>query len=436
MIEFLDRHFHISERGSNVKLELIGGLTCFLAMAYILAVNAGILSAAGMPFTPLVVATAVSAAFGTLLTAFMANVPFAQAPGLGLNATFVYTLCMQLGYTWQQALAVVFISGLIFLGITLSPLRNKIVDAIPGPLKRAITVGIGLFITLIGLFNSGIVSANDNLLSMGNITSGAPLVAIIGLIITIILVTFKIKGAIFFSIILATLIGIPLGVTNTNITLSFKDVTLAPLFFKLSFTGLLTIGIIPLITNILTLTMCDMFDTVSTLIGCASGANMLDENGNMKDKTMSRGLIADAVATCTGALCGTSTVTHFVESATAVASGARTGLAAVVTGLLFVISIFFAPLFGIIPLAATAPALIMVGVYMMQSVTKIDFNDIDIAIPAFLTLAMIPFTYSLSTGLGFGFISWTIIKLVRGKYKEISPLMYVLTAVFILMFIL
>ena len=436
MIEFLDRHFHISERGSNVKLELIGGLTCFLAMAYILAVNAGILSAAGMPFTPLVVATAVSAAFGTLLTALMANVPFAQAPGLGLNATFVYTLCMQLGYTWQQALALVFISGLIFLGITLSPLRNKIVDAIPGPLKRAITVGIGLFITLIGLFNSGIVSANDNLLSMGNITSGAPLVAIIGLIITIILVTFKVKGAIFFSIILATLIGIPLGVTNTNITLSFKDVTFAPLFFKLSFTGLLTIGIIPLITNILTLTMCDMFDTVSTLIGCASGANMLDENGNMKDKTMSRGLIADAVATCAGALCGTSTVTHFVESATAVASGARTGLAAVVTGLLFVISIFFAPLFGIIPLAATAPALMMVGVYMMQSVTKIDFNDIDIAIPAFLTLAMIPFTYSLSTGLGFGFISWTIIKLVRGKYKEISPLMYVLTAVFILMFIL
>lgn len=436
MVNFLEKTFHMKERGSNVRTELLGGLVTYLAMAYILFVNPSILGVTGMDHTALVIATALSAAIGTLLTAFMANCPFAQAPGLGINAMFAYTLCGQLGYTWQQSLAITFISGFIFLVITLSPLRNKIIDAIPAPLKRAIGVGVGLFITLIGLINAGIVTANDNLLSLGSLTGGAPLLALIGLIITTILIVLKVKGAILFAIIATTIIGIPFGITNTAVTVSFDKISIAPLFFKMTFSGLAVAGIAPLLATIVTLVISDMFDTVGTLIGCASGAGMLDENGNMEDKHMSRALTADAIATCTGAALGTSTVTTFVESATGVAAGARTGLASVVTGVLFLLSCLFAPIAGIVPSAATAPALIIVGVYMMKSVLAIDFSDMEIAIPAFLTIAMTPFAYSLSAGLGFGFITWTIIKLVRGKYKEISPLMYVLTVIFILMFIL
>lgn len=436
MNNFLERRFHIAERGSNVSREIFAGIVTFLSMAYILFVNPSILGVTGMDHTALVIATAVSATVGTLLTAFMANCPFAQAPGLGINAMFAFTLCGQLGYTWQQALAITFISGLVFLGITLSPLRDKVVEAIPGPLKRAVGVGVGLFITLIGLINAGIITAQDNLLALGNITSGAPLLAIIGLIITSVLIVLKVKGAILYSIILTTIIGIPLGVTNTSFAISFKDLSIAPIFMKLSFSGLLVAGIAPLLSVIVTLVISDMFDTVGTLIGCAAGANMLDEDGNMQDKAMSRALTADAIATCTGACFGTSTVTTFVESATGVAAGGRTGLTAVVTGLLFLLSCLFAPLVGIVPSAATAPALIIVGVYMIAQVTKIDFSNMEVAIPAFLTIAMTPFAYSLSTGLGFGFIAWTILHLVKGKYKEISPLMYVLTGIFVLMFVL
>jgi AGZA family xanthine/uracil permease-like MFS transporter len=343
---------------------------------------------------------------------------------------------MKMGYTWQQCLGMTFISGLIFLIITLSPLRNKIIEAIPAQLKRAISVGIGMFIALIGLINAGIVTANNNLLDLGTITSGTALLAIIGLIITSILLVFKVRGAILYSIIATTLIGIPLGVTNTAVTFNFENLSLAPTFFQLSFTGLTALGIFPLITSILTLCMCDCFDTVGTLTGCAAGCDMLDEDGNMKSKDMSRALTADAIATVSGSLLGTSTVTTFVESSTGVAAGARTGLASVVTGLLFALACLLAPIAGIIPSAATAPALIIVGIFMMKNVKYIDWSDMEIAIPAFLTIAMMPFGYSISDGIGFGIISYVLIKMCRGKFKEINPLMYVLAGLFILMYAL
>lgn len=435
MTDFLEKRFHITERGSTIGREIIGGLVTFMAMAYIIFVNPSILGATGMDYTALTLATCISAAIGTLLTAFMANVPFAQAPGLGINALFTYTLCMKLGYTWQQCLGMTFISGLIFLFITLSPLRNKIIEAIPAQLKRAISVGIGMFIALIGLINAGIVTANDNLLDLGNITAGAPLLALIGLIITAILLAYNVRGAILYGILASTIIGIPMGVTNIAISFNFSNLTLAPTFFKLSFSGLMALGIFPLITSILTLSMCDCFDTVGTLTGCAAGCDMLDENGNMKSKDMSKALTADAIATCTGALLGTSTVTTFVESSTGVAAGARTGLASVVTGFLFLLACLLAPIAGIIPSAATAPALIIVGIFMMKNVIYINWTDMEIAIPAFLTIAMMPFAYSISDGIGFGLISYTLLKVARGKYKEVPILMYILSALFIIMYI-
>ena len=435
MLQYLENRFHITERDSTISREIIGGLVTFMSMAYIIFVNPSILGVTGMNHTALTLATCISAAIGTLLTAFMANVPFAQAPGLGINALFTYTLCMKLGYTWQQCLGMTFISGLIFLFITLSPLRDKIIEAIPAQLKRAISVGIGLFIALIGLINAGIVTANDNLLDLGNITAGAPLLALIGLIITAILLVYNVRGAILYGILAATIIGIPMGVTNTAISFNFSNLTLAPTFFKLSFSGLMALGIFPLITSILTLSMCDCFDTVGTLTGCAAGCDMLDENGNMKDQDMSKALTADAIATCTGALLGTSTVTTFIESSTGVAAGARTGLASVVTGFLFLLACLLAPIAGIIPSAATAPALIIVGIFMMKNVIYINWMDMEIAIPAFLTIAMMPFAYSISDGIGFGLISYTLLKVIRGKYKEIPILMYILSVLFVIMYI-
>ena len=436
MTNFLERTFHIKERGSTVGRELLGGLVTFLAMAYIIFVNPGMLSLTGMDYTAVMLATCISAAIGTFLTAFMANVPFAQAPGMGLNAFFTYTICLGMGYTWQQGLAMVFISGVIFLLITLSPLRDKIISIIPPMLKRAISVGIGLFIALIGLLNAGIVTANNNLLDLGAITSGAPLLAIIGLLITAILIVFKVKGAILYSIIATTLIGIPMGVTNTNVSFDFSNLSISPTFFQLSFEGLLTAGIVPFVVATLTFCMCDIFDTCGTLIGCAAGCDMLDENGNMENKSANRALTADAIATVTGSLLGTSTTTTFVESSTGVAAGARTGLASVITGLLFLLACFLAPIAGIVHSAATAPALIIVGVYMIGNVKHIDWSDMEIAIPAFLTIAMMPFGYSISDGIGFGIISYVIIKMFKGKFKELNPLMYVLAVLFILMYAL
>lgn len=435
----LEKLFKLKAHNTTVKTEIVAGITTFFAMAYIIFVNPGFLSEAGMDFNAVMMATCLTAALGTLLTAFLANVPFAQAPGMGLNAFFTYTVCFGMGYTWQNALAIVLLSGMIFFFISISPLRSKIIEAIPASLKSAISAGIGLFIALIGMLNVGLVTANNNLLDLGNITAGPALVALIGLVITAILMAYKVKGALFLGIIITTIVGIPFGVTTFPESITFSGFsTLAPVFGKVfteGFNGLLGHGVLALLTAIITFAICDCFDTVGTLIGTAKAAKMLDENGNLP--TGDKALIADAVATMAGAVLGTSTVTTFVESSTGISEGGRTGLTSLTVGILFVLAaFFFGPIAGIIPSAATAPALIIVGVLMLGNAADINWKDIEVAVPCFLTIAIMPFAYAISDGIGFGFISYTLIKLARGKAKEVPVFLYVISALFIAQYVL
>ena len=435
----LEKLFKLKAHNTTVKTEIVAGVTTFFAMAYIIFVNPGFLSEAGMDFNAVMMATCLAAALGTFLTAFLANVPFAQAPGMGLNAFFTYTVCFGMGYTWQNALAIVLLSGMIFFFISISPLRSKIIEAIPASLKSAISAGIGLFIALIGMLNVGLVTANNNLLDLGNITAGPALVALIGLVITAILMAYKVKGALFLGIIITTIVGIPFGVTTFPESITFSGFsTLAPVFGKVfteGFNGLLGHGVLALLTAIITFAICDCFDTVGTLIGTAKAAKMLDENGNLP--TGDKALIADAVATMAGAVLGTSTVTTFVESSTGISEGGRTGLTSLTVGILFVLAaFFFGPIAGIIPSAATAPALIIVGVLMLGNAADIDWKDIEVAVPCFLTIAIMPFAYAISDGIGFGFISYTLIKLARGKAKEVPVFLYVISLLFIAQYVL
>ena len=435
----LEKLFKLKAHNTTVKTEIVAGVTTFFAMAYIIFVNPGFLSEAGMDFNAVMMATCLAAALGTLLTAFLANVPFAQAPGMGLNAFFTYTVCFGMGYTWQNALAIVLLSGMIFFFVSISPLRSKIIEAIPASLKSAISAGIGLFIALIGMLNVGIVTANNNLLDLGAITGGPALVALIGLVITAVLMAYKVKGALFLGIIITTIVGIPFGVTTFPESITFSGFsTLAPVFGKVfteGFNGLLGHGLLALLTAIITFAICDCFDTVGTLIGTAKAAKMLDENGNLP--TGDKALIADAVATMAGAVLGTSTVTTFVESSTGISEGGRTGLTSFTVGILFVLAaFFFGPIAGIIPSAATAPALIIVGVLMLGNAADIDWKDIEVAVPCFLTIAIMPFAYAISDGIGFGFISYTIIKLARGKAKEVPVFLYVISLLFIAQYVL
>lgn len=435
----MEKFFKIKERGSNIRTEVIGGVVTFFAMAYIIFVNPSYLSQTGMDYNAVMLATCLASALGCFLTAFMANVPFAQAPGMGLNAYFTYTLCFGMGYTWQQGLAIVLISGLLFLIVTISPLRSKIISSIPAFLKSAISAGIGLFIAFIGLINAEIIVGFGTgvgvYTDMGAITSGTPLLAIIGLIVTCLLLVWKVKGAIFIGIIITTIIGIPFGLTTyTAGGLDFGAI--ANTFGQLSFTGLTAVdgGLLALITAVISFAVVDCFDTAGTLVGTATNAGMLDENGSLPGGD--RAMIADAIATCTGAVIGTSTVTTFVESSTGIAEGARTGLSSIVVGILFLLACFLTPIAGIIPTAATAPALIIVGVYMISGAAKVEWNDMEQAVPAFFTIAIMPFAYSISDGIGFGFISYAIIKVCRGKAREVPVLIYVISAVFLLMYIL
>ncbi|MEG1932295.1 MAG: NCS2 family permease, partial [Pygmaiobacter sp.] len=431
----------LKEHNTTVSKEVVGGITTFFAMAYIIFVNPNYLSQTGMDFTAVMVATCLSAAIGTLLTAFMANVPFAQAPGMGLNAFFTFTICFGMGYTWQQGLTIVLISGVLFMIIAMSPLRGAVISAIPAPLKAAISAGIGMFIAFIGLLNADIVKLSGDVVvdgavvatdysMLGNILHGAPLLALIGL-----LVAFNIKGAIFIGILITTAIGFPMGLTSLPETYTLSHIgNLSLTLFQFDFGGVLAMGLLPLITAVTSFLIVDMFDTVGTLLGTAGNAGMLDEDGNLPHGD--KALIADAIATCVGACLGTSTVTTYVESSTGIAEGARTGLASMVTGILFLLSILLAPIAGIIPGAATAPALIIVGVYMMKSALNINWGDFEVAMPCFLTIAMMPFAYSISDGIGFGFISWTVIKLCRGKGKDVPVLMYLLSALFVAKYVL
>ena len=441
-MEALEKFFKIREKGSTVRTEVIGGLTTFFAMAYIIFVNPNYLYAPGMDFHVLMMATTISAAIGTFLTAILANVPFAQAPGMGLNAFFTYTVCFKMGYTWQQALAIVLISGVIFLVVSVSPLRSKLIGAIPACLKSAISAGIGLFICLIGMLNVGLIVATGDGVSagaytgLGNLASKPVQLALLGLLITAVLLAFKFKAAIFIGIIITTIIGaLPyFGLTVYNAD-SFSFSVIGETFFAFDF-NLLNMGVLSLLTAIISFALVDCFDTVGTLIGTATNAGMTDKNGNLPGGD--RALVADAIATCVGSCLGTSTVTTFVESSTGIAEGARTGLSSIVTGILFLLATFLAPIAGMIPSAATTPALIIVGVFMLKGAASstIHWDDFEEALPCFLTIAMMPFAYSISDGIGFGFISYSIIKLCRGKGKEVQPLVYIISLLFILKYVL
>lgn len=444
----MEKFFKIRKRGSTLSTEIIGGLTTFFAMAYIIFVNAETLSGTGMNRSSVMVATCVAAALGCFLTAALANVPFAQAPGMGLNAFFAFTVSTAgmsygMGYTWQQGLSIVLISGILFLIISLSPLRKLVISSIPAGLKAAIGAGIGLFITFVGLINSGDgiirlvegsnITALNLTLADGSINRAA-ILTIIGIIIIACLMAWKVKGALFIGIIATTLIGIPMGITQIPDSITMSDISMSETFFKFDFSGLLDQGVLALITAVISFFLVDMFDTVGTLIGTAGNANMLDEDGNLPGGD--RALIADAVATCAGALLGTSTVTTYVESSAGIAEGARTGLSSIVVGIMFLAAVLLAPLAGIIPGAATAPALIIVGVFMMKSAAKIAWDNIEEAIPCFLTIAMMPFAYSISDGIGFGFISYSIIKIARGKFRQVPVFVYIISLFFIAMYIL
>ena len=440
----MDKFFKISERGSSVRAEIVGGVTTFFAMAYIIFVNPGLLSQTGMNSNGVMLATCISAAIGCLLTALLANAPFAQAPGMGLNAFFTFTVCFNMGYTWQEALAIVLLSGILFLVVSVSPLRSKIISSIPAFLKSAISAGIGLFIAFIGLLNVKLVGFGAGVPALqflvddgtGNMVANtAGILTIIGLLITAILMAYKVKGAIVIGIIITTIIGFPMGETHLPdaITMSvFKE--LGEVAFKLDIPGVMAKGILPLVTAVISFALVDCFDTVGTLIGTAKNAGMTDKNGNLPGGD--RALIADAIATCCGACLGTSTVTTFVESSTGISEGARTGLSSIVVGVLFLLACLLAPVAGIIPSAATAPALIIVGVLMIKGATDVNWGDFEEACPAFLTIAMMPFAYSISDGIGFGFISYSIIKLARGKAKEVPVLVYIISVLFILKYIL
>lgn len=438
----MDKFFKISERGSTLRTEIVGGVTTFFAMAYIIFVNPQMLSAAMGEelYTPIMVATCISAAIGCFLTAMLANAPFAQAPGMGLNAFFTYTVCMGMGYTWQEALAIVLLSGILFLIIAVSPLRSQIIASIPAFLKSAISAGIGLFIAFIGLLNDGVdlisftAGGTAGIPSLNFANNPGGLLALIGLLITAILMCYKVKGAIVIGILVTTILGIPMGVTSIPDSFTMSGVTLAPVFMKLNMGGVLEKGLLPLITAVISFALVDCFDTVGTLIGTATNAGMTDRKGNLPGGD--RALIADAIATCCGACLGTSTVTTFVESSTGIAEGARTGISSLVVAVLFLLAVLLAPIASIIPAAATAPALVIVGVLMMKGATAVNWGDFEEACPAFLTIAVMPFAYSISDGIGFGFISYCVIKLARGKVKEVPALVYIIAVLFVLKYIL
>ena len=424
----MEKFFKLKEHGSNVKTEVIAGITTFMTMAYILAVNPDVLSDTGMDKGAVFTATVVSAIIATLIMSLLANLPFALAPGMGLNAFFAYTVVLGMGYSWQTALTAVFIEGIIFVLLTIFNVREAIVNSIPVNMKRAISVGIGLFIAFIGLQNSKIIVNNDaTLLGLGNITSGSALLAIIGLIITAILLAYNVKGAILLGILITTVIGIPMGLTKISPDASVIPPSLEPIAFKLDFSNIFTPNMFIVLFTFL---FVDMFDTVGTLVGVCTKANMLTRGGEVP--RCKQALFADAVGTIVGACLGTSTVTTYVESASGVAEGGKTGLTSLVVAILFTISLFLSHVFLAIPSAATAPALIIVGLFMMTPILEINFGDYTESIPAFICIIFMPFAYSIAEGITFGVLSFTILKFVSGKSKDISLLTWILSALLLL----
>ncbi|MCI7605963.1 MAG: NCS2 family permease [Spirochaetales bacterium] len=422
----------LKKAGTDLKTEIMAGVTTFLAMAYILAVNPGILSASGMDAGAVFTATALSSAIATLVMGLVANLPFALAPGMGLNAFLAYTVCLTMGYSWQFALTAIFCEGIIFLLLTAFNVREAIVNSIPANLKRAIGVGIGLFIAFIGLQNAGIIVDNSATLVGLNITSNTAIVALIGLIITAILTAYNVKGGILIGILVTTIIGIPFGVTQFSGFASMPP-SIAPTFCKFNFSEVFA-HFPDFLIVMFTFLFVDMFDTVGTLIGCAGKADMINADGSIPN--CKEALFADAVGTTVGAMLGTSTVTTFVESSTGVVEGGRTGVTAIVTAGLFLLSLFLSPLFLSIPSAATAPALILVGFFMMSPVKDIDFKDPTEGVPAFLCILMMVCAYSISDGIMFGILSYVIIKACAGKAKKISIPTYIVALLFVVKIII
>lgn len=449
----LEKWFKLKENNTNVKTEIVAGVTTFMTMAYILAVNPSILSASGMDSNAILMATALAAFIGTLAMALLANYPFALAPGLGLNAYFAYTVCGAMGYSWQVALLAVFVEGLIFIVLSVTNVREAIFNAIPLPLKKGVSVGIGLFIAFIGFQNAGIVVNSDaTLVTVIDFTENfrtagiSALLAIIGTFLIAVLYIKGVKGSILIGIFATWILGIICQLTGLYaVTPDAGYYSLLPSFSSFSFGAIgLTFGqcfnvdfsavrITDFIVIVLAFLFVDVFDTLGTLIGCANKADMLDKEGKLP--RIKQALLADAIATSAGAVLGTSTTTTFVESSAGVAEGGRTGLSSVVTGFLFLLSIVFAPIFTAIPGFATAPALLFVGFLMITAVTQIDFNDLTEAIPAYLCLLAMPLLYSISEGIAVGVISYVIINAVCGKAKKIKPLMYILAVLFICKYI-
>ena len=423
----LQKLFGFVPSSMTVKREVIAGITTFLTMAYILAVNPSILSDAGMDKGAVFTATVISSVLATLVMAMYAKLPFALAPGMGLNAFFAYTVVLTMGYSWQFALTAVFIEGIIFILLTLTGLRQKIVDSMPLVLRRAISPGIGFFIAFIGLKNAGIVSASPaTFVTMGNLHDPAVLLAAFGILLSAVLLIKKVTGALLIGILVTTVIGIPLGVTHFSSVLDVPP-SIAPIVMKFEWHNVLSFD---MAICVLTFLFIDMFDTIGTLLGVSHRAGMVDEKGNIPHLT--EAFMADAIGTAAGAMLGTSTVTTYVESASGVNAGGRSGLTSFTTAICFVLALFLAPLFLAIPAQATAPALVLVGVMMMTDVSKLHLGDFADAVPAFVCIALMPLTYSISDGILMGLISYVLLRIFAGRYRELKLGMIVLAVLFVL----
>ncbi|MCS3900465.1 NCS2 family permease [Methanococcus voltae] len=430
MLKSIANYFEFEKYGTNYKTETMAGITTFMTMGYIIAVNPGMLSLTGMDYGAVLVATCVAAAISTFVMGVYAKYPFALAPGMGLNAYFTYSVCMGMGVDWRVALGAVFISGIVFILLTLAKVRSWIFHAIPNALKYGTAVGIGLFITIIGLINAGIIVDNPaTLVGIGNMNSPAVILAVVGLLLIGVMSAKRVKGAILIGILLTAFLGMILGVSPFPAGIVSMPPDVMPTFLQMDVLGALNMGLVSIIFAFL---FVDLFDTIGTLNALSAQAGYLDKEGKLP--RVDKALMADSVGTSIGAIFGTSTVTSYVEAASGIGVGGRTGFAAVIVALLFLLSVFFYPLVSAIPGYATAPALIFVGSLMILAIRNIDLDDITEALPAFITLVGIPFTYSIANGLALGFISYPILKVFSGKYKEVHPLVYILAFLFVLKF--
>ena len=450
MKDILERKFKLEENKTNIRTEILAGLTTFMSMSYIIFLNPTVLSQTGMDYNAVYAATIIASVIATLVMAFYANVPYALSTGIGLGSLFTYTLCGSMGFTWGQSLAIVYISGILNFLITITSLRKKIVTAIPVFLQNAITVGIGLFITYVGLINAGIITFGADTINNGfatnvipqlaNIKENSILLAIIGLIITIILLLRKSKGAYLKGIIITTLIGIPLGVTSLP---DFSNYTLlpsiAPTFMKIDFVGLFSIktGIVVVLMTIFTMCISDLFDSIGVFIGTGKKAGLfkIDKNGNLPPK-LEKAMIADSCGTIIGSIFGTANTTTYLESSVGIEAGGRTGLTSLTVACLFALSLFFSPIIACVPMAAIAPILILIGMSMLESVSDIDWKDLTVAIPSFFTIIVMPFAYSITNGIEFGFIFYALIALICKKTREVSPIIFIFAILFLLKYII